>query len=121
MIARSDAGPLIVARPGNPKIVVFGFHPVRSGMKYELTTPLLFANIIRWMAPDAFRSWELTAGTVGTVDVELESEIDPNSIRVQTEDGSRCRSPWKEKRFDSSPALQESCECSPAIANWFTR
>jgi hypothetical protein len=87
VIARSDAGPLIVARPGTPKIVVLGFHPVRSGMKYQLTTPLLFANIIRWMAPDAFRSWELTAGTVGTVDVELESEVDPNSIRVQTEDG----------------------------------
>jgi hypothetical protein len=68
-------------------MVVLGFHPVRSGMKYQLTTPLLFANIIRWMAPDAFRSWELTAGTVGTVDVELESEIDPNSVRVQTEDG----------------------------------
>jgi len=87
VVARSDAGPLIVARPGTPKIVVLGFHPVRSGMKYQLTTPLLFANMIRWMAPDAFRSWELTAGTVGTVDVELESEVDPNSIRVQTEDG----------------------------------
>jgi hypothetical protein len=87
VVARSDAGPLIVARPGTPKMVVLGFHPVRAGMKYQLTTPLLFANIIRWMAPDAFRSWELTAGTVGTVDVELESEIDPNSIRVQTEEG----------------------------------
>jgi hypothetical protein len=87
VVARSDAGPIIVARPGNPKMAVLGFHPVRSGMKYQLTTPLLFANLIRWMAPDAFRSWELTAGTVGTVDVELESEIDPNSIRVQTEDG----------------------------------
>jgi hypothetical protein len=87
IVARSDAGPLIVARPASPKIVVLGFHPVRSGMKYQLTTPLLFANIIRWMAPDAFRTWELTAGTVGTVDVELESEIDPQSIRVQTEEG----------------------------------
>jgi hypothetical protein len=87
VVARSDAGPLIVARPASPKIVVLGFHPVRSGMKYQLTTPLLFANIIRWMAPDAFRTWELTAGTVGTVDVELESEIDPQSIRVQTEEG----------------------------------
>jgi hypothetical protein len=87
VVARADAGPLIVARPGNPKTVVLGFHPVRSGMKYQLTTPLLFANIIRWMAPDAFRSWELTAGTVGTVDVDLESEIDPSSIRVQTEEG----------------------------------
>jgi hypothetical protein len=87
VVARSDAGPLIVARAGTPKMVVLGFHPVRAGMKYQLTTPLLFANIIRWMAPDAFRSWELTAGTVGTVDVELDSEIDPNSIKVQTEEG----------------------------------
>jgi von Willebrand factor type A domain/Aerotolerance regulator N-terminal len=86
-VARSDAGPLIVARPGPPKIVVLGFHPVRAGLKYQLTTPLLFANIIRWMAPDAFRSWELTAGAAGTVDVELESETDPNTVRVQTEDG----------------------------------
>ena len=85
-VAESETGPLIVARPGKPKIVVFGFHPVRSGMKYELTTPLLFANILRWMAPDIFRSWELTAGTVGTVDVALESETDPSSVRVVTED-----------------------------------
>lgn len=87
VIARSDAGPLIVARDANPKTIVLGFHPVRSGMRYQLTTPLLFANIIRWMAPDAFRSWELTAGTVGTVDVPLDSQLDPTSIRVQTEDG----------------------------------
>jgi hypothetical protein len=87
VVARSDSGPLIVARPSAPKMVVLGFHPVQSAMKYQLTTPLLFANIIRWMAPDAFRSWELTAGTVGTVDVELDSEVDPGSVRVQTEDG----------------------------------
>jgi hypothetical protein len=86
-VAESEAGPLIVARPGKHKTVVFGFHPVRSGMKYELTTPLLFANILRWMAPDIFRSWELTAGTVGTVDVQLESETDPATLRVMTEDG----------------------------------
>ena len=86
-VARSDTRPLIVARPGPPKIVVLGFNPVRSGLKYQLTTPLLFANIIRWMSPDAFRSWELTAGAAGTVDVELESETDPRAVRVETEDG----------------------------------
>ncbi len=88
-VASADAGPLIVARPGAAKTVVFGFHPVRSAMKYELATPLLFANIVRWMQPDVFRSWELTASTVGTVDVPLDAELDPNSIRVQTEDGLR--------------------------------
>lgn len=87
VVARSDAGPVIVARPGAPKMVALGFHPVRSAMKYQLATPLLFANIIRWMAPDAFRSWELTAGTVGTVDVDLDAAIDPAFVRVQTEDG----------------------------------
>lgn len=87
VVAKSDSGPVIVARPGDPKTVVLGFHPVRSAMKYQLATPLLFANMIRWMAPDAFRSWELTAGTVGTVDVDLDSEIDPASVRVQTEEG----------------------------------
>jgi hypothetical protein len=88
-IAEADSGALIVARPGEPKTVVFGFHPVRAGMKYELTTPLLFANILRWMAPDVFRTWELTAGTVGTVDAELESETDPSSIHIATEDGKQ--------------------------------
>jgi hypothetical protein len=88
-IAEADSGALIVARPGEPKTVVFGFHPVRAGMKYELTTPLLFANILRWMAPDVFRSWELTAGTVGTVDAELESETDPSGIHISTEDGKQ--------------------------------
>jgi len=39
------------------------------------------------MTPDIFRSWELTAGTVGTVDVEMESEPDPATVKVQTEDG----------------------------------
>lgn len=86
-VAESDAGALVVARPGKRKTVAFGFHPMRSGMKYELTTPLLFANILRWMAPDIFRSWELTAGTVGTVDVQLESETDPASVQVVTEEG----------------------------------
>src|ERR1700733_11236180 len=37
VVARSDAGPLIVARPGNPRMVVLGFNPVRAGMKYKLT------------------------------------------------------------------------------------
>jgi von Willebrand factor type A domain/Aerotolerance regulator N-terminal len=88
VIAESDAGPLAVARPTEPKMVVLGFHPLRAGMKYELTAPLLFANMIHWIAPDVFRSWELTAGTVGTVDADLDTETDPSLIRVLKEDGT---------------------------------
>lgn len=85
-VAESTEGPLIVARPGAAKIVVLGFHPVKSSMKYELATPLLIANTLRWMAPDVFRSREVQAGTVGTVTVPVERGTDPSSVKVITED-----------------------------------
>jgi VWA domain-containing protein/aerotolerance regulator-like protein len=85
-VAESEEGPLVLARPGTPKIAVIGFHPLRSSMKYELATPLLMANILRWMAPETFRRWEVQAGTVGTVNVALDPGADPGSVRVLTED-----------------------------------
>ncbi len=85
-VAESSEGPLIVIRPSAPKIAAFGFHPLKSSMKYELATPLLIANSLRWMAPDVFRSREVQAGTVGTVTVPVERGIDPSTVRVITED-----------------------------------
>ena len=58
-------------------------------MKYELSTPLLFANILHWMAPEIFRTWEVIAGTVGTVSLQLESVADPATVKVITEDQKR--------------------------------
>jgi hypothetical protein len=86
VVAETGEGPLIVAREGSPKIVVLGFHPVRSSIKYELATPLLVANVLRWMAPDTFRRWEVQAGTVGTVNVAVEKDTTPAGVRVVTED-----------------------------------
>ena len=85
-VAESADGPLIVARAGSPKIVVLGFHPVKSSMKYELATPLLIANTLRWIAPDVFRSREVQAGTVGTVTVPVEKGTDAANVKVVTED-----------------------------------
>lgn len=85
-VAESAEGPLIVARPGAAKIVVLGFHPVKSSMKYELATPLLIANTLRWIAPDVFRSREVQAGTVGTVTAPVEKGTDASAVRVVTED-----------------------------------
>jgi hypothetical protein len=80
-------GPVIVAREGKPKVVVMGFHPGLSGMRYELATPLLFANILGWMSPQVFRRWELSAGSVGTVKMPLDRDMKPSELKVQTEDG----------------------------------
>jgi len=84
-VAETTEGPVIVARGSEPKQVVIGFHPGRGSMKYELATPLLFANILRWMTPGAFRRWEFQAGTVGTVNVAVEKDVKPEEIRVLDE------------------------------------
>jgi len=87
-VGEVEAGPVIVARPGNPKIVVFGFHPSISGMRYELVAPLLFANLLRWYAPEIFRRWELSGGSVGSVKLDMEREVALASVKVTAEDGS---------------------------------
>lgn len=87
-IAEVEAGPVIVARPDKPKIVVFGFHPALTGMRYELATPLVFANLLRWYAPELFRRWELSGGSVGDVKLALDQEVAPANVRVLAEDGT---------------------------------
>jgi Ca-activated chloride channel family protein len=81
-VAEGEEGPLVVARQDAAKTVVIGFSPTRPSMRYELATPLLVANILRWMAPETFLRWEVQAGTVGTVNVPLEKSDDLSSIRV---------------------------------------
>jgi hypothetical protein len=83
-----DAGPVIVARQSSPRIVAFGFHPALSAMRYELTTPLLFANLLRWVSPEIFRRWEITGGSVGAIRLPLDAEIPANQIKVTGEDGT---------------------------------
>lgn len=84
-VAECEVGPIILARPGRFKTVAFGFHPVRSALRYELTTPLLFANVLRWMAPRIFQRWELNGGYAGTVTLSLGKEVPPGVIRVVTD------------------------------------
>ncbi len=87
-VAETEGGPVILARPGKLRTVVLGFHPMRSEMRYELATPLLFANIIRWMSPETFRRWELNGGSVGTVSTTLDDDVQAQSMSVSS-DGER--------------------------------
>ena len=87
-IGQVAGGPVIVARAGKYKTVVFGFHPALSDLRYELAEPLLFANILRWMAPEIFRRSTLAAGSAGTVTSELDADMRPEDVRVLQEDGT---------------------------------
>lgn len=89
-IGSVEAGPVIVAREGKPKIVVLGFHPALSAMRYELATPLLFANLLRWMSPELFQRLEISGGSVGSVKLAMDSTApgrQPASVKVVGEDG----------------------------------
>jgi hypothetical protein len=84
-IGEVEAGPVIVARAGKPKIVVVGFHPALSAMRYELATPLLFANLLRWVSPEIFRQSEIAGGSVGTVRLALDQDLTSSDVKVTTE------------------------------------
>ena len=86
-VAESEEGPLIVARPGPPAAVVFGFDPFNSRMRYQLAAPLLFANVLRWLAPDVFRRLEISSGAPGEVSVALDAAPDPAAVHVAAGDG----------------------------------
>lgn len=84
-VASTKDGPVVIARSGAIKNVAIGFHPTRGAMKFELATPLLIANILRWMTPGATRRNELEAGTVGTVTVPVTEDTNPADVKVLDE------------------------------------
>ncbi|HJT88675.1 MAG TPA: hypothetical protein VJ732_12485, partial [Bryobacteraceae bacterium] len=87
-IGEVEAGPVIVARDSKPKIVVFGFHPALSAMRYALATPLLFANLLRWVSPELFHRWEISGGSVGTLKLLLDQDTAATDAKVTAQDGS---------------------------------
>lgn len=86
IVASVDRGPIIIGRPAHqqqPKLAAIGFDPLDGAMRFELTTPILFANILRWLSPDAFRNLELNSGTVGNISTPVDASEQPEKIRVR--------------------------------------
>jgi hypothetical protein len=89
-VANVSEGPIVVARPAStarPKLAVIGFDPLEGDMKFQVTTPLLFANLLRWLSPEAVRSVEVSAGRVGATNVAVDASDRPNEIQVSTDKG----------------------------------
>jgi hypothetical protein len=87
-VGEVDAGPIIVARPGRPRIVALGFHPAQGALRYHLATPLLFANLLRWASPEVFRRWEISGGSVGSVKLMLDQDTAARDVKVTAADGT---------------------------------
>jgi hypothetical protein len=88
-VASVAAGPVVVARAAaaSPKIAVMGFDTLSPELKFEITTPLLFANLLHWLSPESFRTIELSAGSVGGASVTLDPSERPDRIRVTDAQG----------------------------------
>ncbi len=89
-VASTAEGTVVVARPpakGSPRLAAIGFDPLSGPLRYELTTPLLFADLIRWLAPESFRTTEFTASTVGAVSVPLDSNETAGQIQAVDDKG----------------------------------
>ncbi|HYP05383.1 MAG TPA: VWA domain-containing protein [Bryobacteraceae bacterium] len=80
-VAEVEAGPVVVARP-SVKAVAMGFHPGRSDLRFEIVTPLLLANILRWFEPTVFRTYDLHGGSAGTVTATLDNDADLTNVQV---------------------------------------
>ena len=99
-IGSVDAGPVIAARSAHPRIVVFGFHPALSALRYELTTPLLFANLLRWLSPEIFRRWEISGGSVGTVRQAIDEDVAESQVKVVDENGAALPFTLRDRTLD---------------------
>ena len=84
-VAEAEGGSLISAQ-SNPRAVYLGVHPGLGTLKFELAAPLLMANVMEYMAPEALRRWELDGESVGSIKVALEPNTDPASIQVIGDD-----------------------------------
>jgi hypothetical protein len=88
-VAEVDKGPVMVARSTDKgRMVAIGFNPFGGAMRYELATPLLLANILRWVAPDVFRDVDVSTQSTGAVAAPFAQGTDRNSVQVRTDSGT---------------------------------
>jgi hypothetical protein len=90
VVGAAAEGPVVVARGASQSrgdMAVIGFDPLSGEARLDLTTPLLFANLLRWISPAVFRSVELAAERVGAVSMPLDPGEPPDRIRIFDERG----------------------------------
>ncbi|HEX4167053.1 MAG TPA: VWA domain-containing protein [Bryobacteraceae bacterium] len=89
-IATIGENPVVVARSGgsgHPASAVVGFDPAAGELRFEVTAPLLFADLLQWLSPDAFRTLTLSAETVGLAEVALDPAEENLPIHVTDSQG----------------------------------
>ena len=73
VLAAVNEGPIMLAREDGAGVrtVVMGFDPFAGAMRFELATPLMLANVLRWVSPEVFRDVDVATQAAGAVDSVL--------------------------------------------------
>jgi hypothetical protein len=90
-VASTSEGPVIVAHSktrDHAKFIVLGFDPVQEEARVQATVPLLFANLFRWLAPQAKQTSEVEASVVGGTIVPITSTEELGSLHVTDDAGT---------------------------------
>jgi Mg-chelatase subunit ChlD len=66
-------------------LAVIGFHPMRTELRSEIAAPLLFANLLEALAPEALVERGTLAAAPGVVQTELPAGVDPALLNVADE------------------------------------
>lgn len=92
VIARTAAGPAAVARSSaDRRFVAFGFDLAGGAVRNHLAAPLLFANAVAWLEPDAFQTGTVEARPPGLVSLAA-GGYRRGQIEVRRADGRTV--PW---------------------------
>jgi hypothetical protein len=99
-LAEVDKGPIMLSRvsaDGRNKTVIMGFDPFDGAMRYELATPLLLVNVLRWVAPDVFRDVDVGTQSAGAVSMPLAGKA---PVQVLTDAGVNLPFNLRDKSVD---------------------
>jgi Mg-chelatase subunit ChlD len=84
-VAAVAGGPVAVAQAkddrGN-RLAITGFDVLAPELRYQLSSPLLVANLLNWLAPASFQSSELRCDQAGLLTATLDPGTDAGSVRV---------------------------------------
>ncbi len=89
-VASVPEGAVVVTRAGQlkPKVAVIGFDPAIGELRYEVSTPLLFADLLQWLDPKAFLTLAGTAQQIGLVSLGLDAAEQHGSLQVTGDGGA---------------------------------
>ena len=87
VLISTPLGPAGLAHDGESRRVTLGFHPGAPSLRYHVAAPLLFANVVRWLAPAALHQREILAVPAGTLAVEMPEALPRSRVSVADDSG----------------------------------